>query len=126
MNKRISTVCFLVEENKILLANIEYGANNRKWTGIGGFIEEGESPEDAVVREIQEETCIIVEKENLVRVLELDIDIRLIVFKASKWSGELKIKDKSLKELRWFDSDQIPYDQMYPGNEDWIPELFKN
>jgi ADP-ribose pyrophosphatase YjhB (NUDIX family) len=55
---RQATVCFLRNKNQVLLALIEYGPNDRKWTGIGGFVEAGESLEDAVVREAEEETYI--------------------------------------------------------------------
>ncbi len=125
MKKRVGTVCFIVENNKVLLALIEYSPNDRKWNGIGGFVEENESPEDAVVREISEETFIQVDKNDLTRVKELDLDIRLIIFKTKKWIGELKIKDSSLKELKWFEFDKIPYSQMHEGNDKWLPEVLK-
>lgn len=92
MEKRIATVCFMIENNKILLALIEYSPINRKWNGIGGFVEKNEKPEDAVIREIGEETYLKVNKEDLVKAKELDLDIHLIVFKTNKWSGELKTK----------------------------------
>lgn len=124
MNKRTGTVCFIIEGNKVLLSLIEYSKNDRKWNGIGGFVEENESPEDAVVREFSEETYNQIDKKDLIKVKELDLDVKLIVYKLSKWSGELKIKDKSLKEFRWFDMNDMPYDQMHKGNDKWIPELF--
>lgn len=123
--RRIGTVCFIIKDKKILLALIEYSKNDRKWNGIGGFVEPNETPEDAIVREISEETFIKVSKNDLTRVKELDLDIRLIIFKTNRWSGELKTKDPSLKELKWFGFDEIPYDQMHKGNSGWIPELFK-
>ncbi len=52
------TVCFLVKGRKVLLALIEYPSGDRKWNGIGGVIEEGENPIDAVVREFEEETFL--------------------------------------------------------------------
>lgn len=125
MIKRIGTVCFIVEDNKVLLALIEYSPNDRKWNGIGGFVNENEIPEDAVVREIDEETFIKVKKEDLIKFKELDLDIHLIIYKTNKWSGELRIKDPSLKELRWFNFDEIPYKLMHPGNDLWLPELLQ-
>ena len=122
MNKRIGTVCFLIEGSKVLLALIQYSPNDRKWNGIGGFVEENESPEDAVVREINEETFIQVNKHDLIKVKELDLDIHLIVFKVNRWGGELKTKDPSLKEFKWFRFDEIPFKQMHEGNDKWIFE----
>ena len=123
MKKRTGTVCFIVKDNKILLALIEYSPNDRKWNGIGGFVNENEAPEDAVIREINEETFIKIRKEDLIKLKELDLDINLIIYKTNKWGGELKIKDPSLKELKWFRFDKVPYDQMHEGNDKWLPEL---
>ena len=50
--KRKATLCFFRKDNQIVLANIEYSPTDTKWAGIGGFVEEGESLEDALAREI--------------------------------------------------------------------------
>jgi hypothetical protein len=47
------------------------------------------------------------------------------VFLASSWSGEMKIKDSTLKELHWFQKDEIPYDQMHEGNDEWLPKILE-
>lgn len=52
------TVCFLTKGDEVLLVLIKYSPNDRKWTGIGGYVNEGESLEDAIIREAQEETFI--------------------------------------------------------------------
>ncbi len=126
MDKRIGTVCFIIQDNNILLALIEYGPNDRKWNGIGGHVDSNESPEDAVVREFSEETYIKVNKNDLIKVLEINSDIKLLVYKTNHWQGEIKAKEISLKEFRWFDKDEIPFDQMYPDNKEWLPKLFVN
>lgn len=43
----------------------EHDYNKNKWIGIGGKFENGESPEDCAVREIREETGLIVEHADL-------------------------------------------------------------
>ena len=43
----------------------EHDYNKDKWIGIGGKFENGESPEDCAVREIREETGLIVEHADL-------------------------------------------------------------
>jgi len=62
MNKRTGTVCFIIKEDKVLLALIEYSPIDKKWNGIGGFVEKGETPEDAVIREVKEEIDIEINK----------------------------------------------------------------
>ncbi len=124
---RKGTVCFIQDGNSILLALIEYASTDRKWNGIGGFAEEGESLEEAVVREASEETEISLDKNDLKRVAELNFSpsFQLNVFLASKWSGELNIKDSSLKELKWFPKSDLPYEQMHEGNRDWLEPTLK-
>lgn len=124
MEKRVATVCFIINDNKVLLALIEYSPSDKKWNGIGGFVNENETPEEAVVREISEETFIQVKKEDLIKFKELNLDIHLIIYKTHKWSGELKTKEPSLKQLEWFDKNEIPLDLMHAGSEEWILDIF--
>lgn len=42
----------LIVGQTILLAKIEYGANSGKWMLPGGFLEDGESIEEAACREL--------------------------------------------------------------------------
>lgn len=123
MNKRIGTVGFIIENNKVLLALINYSEDKVLWNGIGGFVNEGESPKDALVREVSEETFIQIHKDDIYQVKELDGEIILMIYKIDKWSGEIKSKDPSIIDLKWFTFDEIPFSKMHDGNEDWFPEL---
>ncbi len=58
------------------------------------------------------------------KVLHL-LGLELHVLTAFAWSGEVKPKEPSLKELRWFSFDSIPYDKMLPGNKDWLPDVLQ-
>jgi len=123
---RIGTVCFLIKEHEVLLILIEYSPTNRKWTGIGGVVDEGESLEDAIVRETQEESYLEIKKESLKKVAELNYeDLQLYVFLSDKWSGELKAKEPSLKEFQWFSINDLPFSKMHPDNDKWLPQILK-
>jgi len=52
----ISTGGVLIKDGKVLLVKVNYGRNKGKWMLPGGVVEDGESLEDAVIREIKEET----------------------------------------------------------------------
>ncbi len=54
----IYTICFIKQGNKILLLNREKPRWMGSWNGIGGKIEEGETPTECVLREVYEETEI--------------------------------------------------------------------
>lgn len=118
------TVCFLTKGDEVLLVLIKYSPNDRIWTGIGGYVNEGESLEDAIIREAQEESFIEIERDSLRKVAILaDNDLELNVFLADKWSGEIKAKEPSLKEFRWFRNDQLPFSEMHTDNDKWLPQI---
>ncbi|WP_026690430.1 NUDIX hydrolase [Alteribacter aurantiacus] len=50
------TICFIKQGNHVLMLNREKGAWMGRWNGVGGKIEEGETREQGVLREVKEET----------------------------------------------------------------------
>ena len=60
--KAISVVCALIEEQgKIFAAQRGYGAWKDWWEFPGGKIEPGETPREAIIREIREELAVTIE-----------------------------------------------------------------
>ncbi|MBP5173487.1 MAG: NUDIX domain-containing protein, partial [Clostridia bacterium] len=54
-----TVLCYISRGDSYLLLyrnKKENDENEGKWIGIGGRIEEGESPEDCLIREVREET----------------------------------------------------------------------
>ena len=63
-----TTLCYIEKDNCYLMLHRtkkEHDYNKDKWIGIGGKFENGESPEDCAVREIREETGLVVEPADL-------------------------------------------------------------
>jgi len=55
----LSTLCYIEKDGKYLMLHRvvkEKDVNKGKWIGVGGHFEEGESPEECVLREVKEET----------------------------------------------------------------------
>ena len=55
----VTTLCYLEKDGKYLMLHRikkENDINEGKWIAIGGHCENGESPEECAVREVQEET----------------------------------------------------------------------
>lgn len=52
------TICFIKRGNSILLLNRETPAWMGMWNGVGGKLEDGETPTECIIREIKEETGI--------------------------------------------------------------------
>lgn len=57
--KNLSTLCYIEKDGNYLMLHrtVKKGdVNKDKWIGVGGHFEEGESPEECVLREVREET----------------------------------------------------------------------
>lgn len=58
----IFTLAFLTNEDRILMLKRNNPPNKGKWNGVGGRIETGETPYQSVLREIEEETGIVLDQ----------------------------------------------------------------
>lgn len=55
----MSALCYIERDGKYLMLHRtvkEHDINKDKWIGVGGHFEEGESPEECLLREVREET----------------------------------------------------------------------
>lgn len=56
---KLSTLCYIEKEEQYLMLHRikkEKDVNKNKWIGVGGHFEDGESPEECLLREVKEET----------------------------------------------------------------------
>ncbi len=77
-----TTLCYIEQDERYLMLHRtkkENDLNKDKWVGIGGHLEEGESPDECLLREVKEET---------------NLDLRnykargFITFVSDKWGTE--------------------------------------
>lgn len=59
----------VISEGKILLEKRKNEPGKGKWSIPGGVVDLGESPEQAVIREVKEETCLEVDAPRLIDVV---------------------------------------------------------
>ena len=108
-----TTLCYIRQgENVLMLHRIkkEQDENRDKWIGIGGKFEEGESPEDCLLRETLEETGLTLTDwryRGLVTFVSDEWGTEYMhLFTADGFSGTLRECDEGV--LEW-----IPLDRLY-------------
>ena len=62
---KLATLCYVIDKkhNKTLMLHRvkkENDFHEGKWNGLGGKLEEGETPEECVIREVKEESGLII------------------------------------------------------------------
>ena len=82
------------------------------WTMPGGFVDVGESTEEAALRESDEEVGLPLELISLLGVYSRPaVGIVVVVYRARALREEARIGDEAL-EARWFTADTIPWDEL--------------
>jgi NAD+ diphosphatase len=102
-------VIVLVEHGDQILLAHHHRSNKPVYTVLAGFVEVGESAEQAVVREVKEEAGVHV---NNIRYLGSQSwpfpGQMMLAYLASYESGELNPDKGELSDLRWFKKDELP------------------
>ena len=79
------------------------------WTCLAGYVEVGESLEDCVRREVQEEAGLVVGDVRYVASQHWPYPNQLMVGFTAQWqAGELKLQPEELSAARWFDPADVP------------------
>lgn len=105
----------IVQDNKILATRRGYGAYKDWWEFPGGKLEDGESPEAALIREIREELNVEISVGKLLRTVEYDYPgFHLIMhcFLCSISSGVLTLNEH--EDARWLSVSEL-------GSVAWLP-----
>lgn len=61
-SKILTTLCYIEQDDKYLMLHRtakKNDINEGKWIGVGGHFKEGESPEECLLREVKEETGLV-------------------------------------------------------------------
>jgi len=130
MTEKYCTLLFLRKDDRILLAMKKRGFGADRYNGIGGKIEVGETVEEALVRECQEE--IKVTPTHFWQVAEHDFiqnegdkpwRMYVHVFLCDEWDGEPIETEEMAPE--WMNITDIPYDRMWSSDYLWLPQVLE-
>lgn len=106
----IVTLCFVKKDNKILMINRNKYPFMGMWNGVGGHVEEGESPLQGAIREIKEEGNVDVSDATLVSISTWNYDDDLIYVYVASLNDSfddsiypIKIKEGIIdfKDINW-------------------------
>ena len=106
-------------EKEVFATQRGYGDFKGLWELPGGKIEEGETPEQCIVREIQEELATEIKAENILNVIDYDypaFHLKMYCILCRIVSGELKLLEhnaaKWLTKSALYSVDWLPADKL--------------
>lgn len=130
MNTKTLSLLFLRKDDQVLLAMKKRGFGEGRWNGVGGKVEEGETIEQAMIRESHEEIGITpVDYE---KVADIRFDeffkgeptlMHVHIFTATKWEGE-PVESEEMAP-KWFNESEVPYDAMWADDPYWLPQVLE-
>lgn len=98
----------LVSQGRILmgLRSTERRTYANTWSFSGGHVETGETLEDALLRELQEEIGVTAQSSSYLGKIEQDgkdttKPVRFSIYLVSEWEGEIQNLGEERSELRW-------------------------
>ena len=118
-----AVLCYLFHEDSVLLIHKKTGLGKGLVNAPGGHIEEDETASEAAMREITEETGVVVPSVEYRGLLEFQftdgLAMRGHVFFAFDHTGEIRQSDEA--DPFWCPVSELPYDEMWEDDPLWIP-----
>jgi len=114
---------------EVLLGHKKTGLGQGKIVGLGGHVEPGESPAEAAVREVKEESGLCVAQSALTEAAHVTFlfpfrpawGMTVAIFTCAEWSGE----PAESEEIRpqWFPVAALPFGRMWDDAPRWLPRV---
>ena len=123
-----TTLCYILNnKDEVLLIMKKRGVG--KWNGPGGKVSEKESIEEAVVREVKEETGLDISNVINKGVLEFvapqkpEIQSRCHIFITRDYKGNIIESEECYSQ--WHPVSKLPFDKMWEDDILWLEKLLK-
>jgi 8-oxo-dGTP diphosphatase len=112
--------------------------NEGKWIGVGGKLEEGETPEECLLREVREETGVSLREYTFIGVIGFRLqgaeDEDMYLYRATAWDGAVDmdcnegtlkwIPKKDIMDLELWEGDRLFLERMLRGEDSVNMDLF--
>ncbi len=130
MKKIKSTLCYIENENGQYLmlhrTKKKSDVNQGKWIGVGGKFKYGETPEQCVLREVKEETGLVLTEYSLKGIVRFLSDVYpdedMYLFKSNKYEGTL-LESCDEGDLQWISKTELLKLPMWEGDAVFLPLL---
>ena len=131
MKSPMTTLCYIEKEDSYLMLHRvkkENDVNKDKWIGIGGHFEQGESPEECLMREAREETGLMLTSwkfRGLVTFTQEGYGTEyMCLYTADGYEGS--IKECSEGVLEWVPKSRISSLNLWEGDRIFLDLIKKN
>lgn len=128
---KMTTLCYIEQNGCFLMLHRtkkKQDPNQGKWIGPGGKFEEGETPEECVVREVWEETGLTLKSWKLRGLVTFLSDCwegeYMFLFTADAFSGQLKECNEG--DLQWVRKDRIGELNLWEGDRIFLNMLMED
>lgn len=121
-----TTVVFPLKDERILLGMKKRGFGAGWWNGFGGKLEPGETYSASAVRETYEEAGLVIDEASLTHVADIvfrfdgSVDVVTRAYTVDTFENDAVETEEMRPE--WFPLERIPYETMWPGDNQWIPK----
>lgn len=127
----LCTLCYIERDGQYLMLHRtakEHDINKNKWIGVGGHFEQGESPDECLLRETFEETGYTLTSYRLRGILTFisgtGEDELMFLYTADGFTGEPVPCDEG--ELAWVPIDRIGDLELWEGDRAFLELLRKD
>jgi len=125
----LATLCYIRHNGKTLMIHRVKKPNDihaEKWNGLGGKFEPGETPEECVIREVREESGLIIRNPHMKGILTFPLfdgvnDWYAFLFIAHDFDGTLIDSDEG--HLQWIPDADLLNLPLWEGDKIFLPWL---
>ncbi len=124
MNQTKVVAAIIISDHKVFVTQRGYGEYKDGWEFPGGKVEPGETPEEALVREIGEEFDTVISVGQQFDTIEYDypkFHLSMDCFICTVKSGELLLKEA--EDARWLTKDTLDSMDWLPADRLLMPKL---
>lgn len=119
---QLTTLCYLIRDNQYLMMHRvkkENDINKDKWIGVGGHFEDGESPDECLLREVKEETGLTLLDYKARGIITFiygeDVVEYMHLYTSDSFTGTLTDCDEG--ELVWVPVSEVPDLPIWEGDK---------